>query len=82
MRDLERMRQILLKDKMWMPEYTENSIRADMCSALSQYMEIERDSVDIKLNFNADGSVEVLFFARAGRLKGRQYKKGDGIKES
>lgn len=77
MRDIERVRQILLKDKMLMPEYTENSIRADICGVLSQYMDLDKESVDIKINFNNDGSVELLFFAKANRMKGRQYQKGD-----
>lgn len=67
-REVDRVRKMLSRDKMMIPDNYKALLVSDITKLLSHYMELE-EGVNLKLTVKEDGGYEVGIIALADRLK-------------
>ena len=68
-KEVERVKKMLVRDKMMIPDNYKALLTADVNKLLSHYMELNGAGVTLKLKVLDDGSFEIKILALADRLK-------------
>ena len=70
----ERLKSILLKDKMQVPNLIEMALKADVLKVLKEYFEIEKNFYDLVIDVTEKGEFEIRFACLGKKLINNNYK--------
>lgn len=70
----ERLKGILLKDKMQTPNLVEMALKNDVIKVLQSYFEIEKNHYDLVIDVTQEGEFEIRFACLGKRLINSNFK--------
>lgn len=70
----ERLKSILMKDKMQVPNLIEMALKNDVIKVLKEYFEIEKNHYDLVIDVTQNGEFEIRFACLGKRLINSNYK--------
>lgn len=69
MNDVERLKNVLISDKQFSPDFIEKVLKSDIYSLLNNYCVLSPENVSVKVDVQDDGTFKFNVVATSNRLK-------------